>query len=119
MRRATFRGGGQAKNLLRVVFRCDLCPVASCCVVCVVSCRVLCRVSPCFAQCFANCFVCSVFCVPMLNPDGVVQGNYRCDSNGYDLNRVWKNPVESLHPTIYHSKMVCGVQVQWGQRAQR
>lgn len=27
--------------------------------------------------------------VPMLNPDGVVQGNYRCSLLGCDLNRKW------------------------------
>lgn len=25
--------------------------------------------------------------VPMLNPDGVIVGNYRCSLGGYDLNR--------------------------------
>ncbi len=25
--------------------------------------------------------------VPMLNPDGVITGNYRCSLGGYDLNR--------------------------------
>jgi murein tripeptide amidase MpaA len=28
----------------------------------------------------------------MLNPDGVVHGNYRCNLNGIDLNRIWSNP---------------------------
>lgn len=27
--------------------------------------------------------------VPMLNPDGVIVGNYRCNINGFDLNRAW------------------------------
>ena len=27
--------------------------------------------------------------VPMLNPDGVIQGNYRCSLLGCDLNRKW------------------------------
>ena len=30
--------------------------------------------------------------VPMLNPDGVINGNYRCALTGCDLNRRWKNP---------------------------
>eukprot|EP00662_Eupelagonemidae_sp_cell21_P026083 gene26083-30128_t len=42
--------------------------------------------------------------IPILNPDGVAIGNYRCDNNGYDLNRCWRAPNEALHPTIYHSK---------------
>jgi hypothetical protein len=40
----------------------------------------------------------------MLNPDGVINGNYRCSLAGCDLNRRWKNPSKSLHPTIYHTK---------------
>jgi murein tripeptide amidase MpaA len=33
--------------------------------------------------------------IPMLNPDGVIHGNYRCDLSGMDLNRRWRktNPV--------------------------
>jgi murein tripeptide amidase MpaA len=27
--------------------------------------------------------------VPMLNPDGVIYGNYRCSLLGCDLNRKW------------------------------
>lgn len=42
--------------------------------------------------------------VPMLNPDGVVNGNYRCDYIGADLNRRWPNPSKLLHPTIYYTK---------------
>ncbi len=30
--------------------------------------------------------------VPMLNPDGVINGNYRCSLAGCDLNRRWKRP---------------------------
>jgi len=30
--------------------------------------------------------------IPMLNPDGTVNGNYRCSLAGFDLNRKWKNP---------------------------
>ena len=29
---------------------------------------------------------------PMLNPDGVVLGNYRCSTAGVDLNRCYQNP---------------------------
>jgi hypothetical protein len=28
----------------------------------------------------------------MLNPDGVINGNYRCSLAGVDLNRRWKFP---------------------------
>ena len=40
--------------------------------------------------------------VPMLSPDGVIIGNYRCRLAGCDLNRRWKNPMKSLHPTIHY-----------------
>jgi murein tripeptide amidase MpaA len=40
----------------------------------------------------------------MLNPDGVVNGNYRCNLVGCDLNRRWPNPSKLLHPTIYFTK---------------
>ncbi|XP_030273086.1 cytosolic carboxypeptidase 1 isoform X4 [Sparus aurata] len=42
--------------------------------------------------------------VPMLNPDGVINGNHRCSLSGEDLNRQWLNPNPELHPTIYHTK---------------
>jgi hypothetical protein len=42
--------------------------------------------------------------IPMLNPDGVVNGYYRCNLVGADLNRRWINPSKLLHPTIYYTK---------------
>ena len=42
--------------------------------------------------------------VPMLNPDGVINGNYRCSLAGCDLNRRWKFPSKQLQPTVYHTK---------------
>jgi hypothetical protein len=42
--------------------------------------------------------------VPMLNPDGVINGNYRCSLAGCDLNRRWKAPSKVLHSTIYYTK---------------
>lgn len=42
--------------------------------------------------------------VPMLNPDGVIYGNYRCSLLGVDLNRRWKHPNPLMHPTIYYTK---------------
>lgn len=47
-----------------------------------------------------QCFVFKL--VPMLNPDGVIVGNYRSSLAGVDLNRCWDKPVRQLHPTIYH-----------------
>ncbi|KAE8893886.1 Cytosolic carboxypeptidase 3 [Phytophthora fragariae] len=42
--------------------------------------------------------------VPMLNPDGVINGNTRVSLAGWDLNRKWSNPIEQLFPTVYHLK---------------
>lgn len=42
--------------------------------------------------------------VPMLNPDGVINGCHRCSLAGQDLNRQWSFPEEDTHPTIYHTK---------------
>jgi len=42
--------------------------------------------------------------VPMLNPDGVIHGNYRCSLAGVDLNRRWLRPSKKLNPTIYYAK---------------
>ena len=42
--------------------------------------------------------------VPMLNPDGVVNGNYRCNLSGHDLNRQWLAPDPFLHPEIHSLK---------------
>ena len=44
--------------------------------------------------------------VPMLNPDGVINGSTRCSLAGVDLNRVYSDPSRKLHPTIYHIKMM-------------
>lgn len=38
--------------------------------------------------------------VPMLNPDGVINGNYRCSLVGQDLNRKFKTNSKILHPEI-------------------
>ena len=42
--------------------------------------------------------------IPMLNPDGVIHGNYRSNLSGYDLNKKWDNPSKSFHPEIYNFK---------------
>lgn len=44
--------------------------------------------------------------IPMLNPDGVVYGNYRSSLIGVDLNRRWKNPSKYLHPTVFYAKQL-------------
>lgn len=44
------------------------------------------------SQALRKCFVFKL--VPMLNPDGVVVGNYRTSLAGVDLNRMYKAPVE-------------------------
>ena len=40
----------------------------------------------------------------MLNPDGVIHGNYRCSLVGCDLNRKWNAPCKILHPEIYYTR---------------
>lgn len=45
--------------------------------------------------------------IPMLNPDGVINGNYRCSLAGCDLNRRWKRPSKVLHPEIFATKQLC------------
>ncbi|KAG5281213.1 hypothetical protein AALO_G00068680 [Alosa alosa] len=42
--------------------------------------------------------------IPMLNPDGVINGSHRCSLSGEDLNRQWQQPNPELHPTIFHAK---------------
>ena len=42
--------------------------------------------------------------VPMLNPDGVVVGNYRTSMAGNDLNRKFDDPDFRLHPTVWNVK---------------
>ncbi|KAJ0409773.1 hypothetical protein ATCC90586_001086 [Pythium insidiosum] len=42
--------------------------------------------------------------VPMLNPDGVIHGNYRCSLAGTDLNRRYRDPSPTLHPSVHAVK---------------
>ena len=44
--------------------------------------------------------------VPMLNIDGVVEGNQRCSLASVDLNRCWLEPSPQMQPTIYHTKQM-------------
>ena len=55
---------------------------------------------------------CLCFCplhylpVPMLNPDGVYLGNYRCSLMGFDLNRHWHEPSPWAHPALMATKQL-------------
>jgi murein tripeptide amidase MpaA len=42
--------------------------------------------------------------VPMLNPDGVITGNYRTSLGGHDLNRQWLSPSWKASPEIFAMK---------------
>ncbi|KDO27321.1 hypothetical protein SPRG_07569 [Saprolegnia parasitica CBS 223.65] len=57
-----------------------------------------------------KCYVFKI--IPMLNPDGVIHGNYRCSLAGIDLNRRWSQPSELYHPTIYAAKKMIALMRQ-------
>ena len=38
-----------------------------------------------------------IVAIPMVNPDGVIYGNFRTNLSGFDLNRQWLEPDRSLH----------------------
>ncbi|XP_066523257.1 cytosolic carboxypeptidase 2 isoform X2 [Hoplias malabaricus] len=42
--------------------------------------------------------------VPMLNPDGVVVGNYRCSLAGCDLNRYYRTPLRNTFPCVWYTR---------------
>jgi hypothetical protein len=42
----------------------------------------------------------------MLNPDGVIVGNYRCSLMGQDLNRQWIGSSSKFYPINYHTKLM-------------
>ncbi|XP_024137084.1 cytosolic carboxypeptidase 2 [Oryzias melastigma] len=54
------------------------------------------------AQVLRDNFVFKV--VPMLNPDGVVVGNYRCSLAGRDLNRKYRSGLRDSFPCVWHAK---------------
>uniref|UniRef100_G3TZ89 Cytosolic carboxypeptidase 2 n=1 Tax=Loxodonta africana TaxID=9785 RepID=G3TZ89_LOXAF len=54
------------------------------------------------AQLLRDIFVFKV--VPMLNPDGVIVGNYRCSLAGRDLNRHYKTILKESFPCIWYTK---------------
>ncbi|XP_030621197.1 cytosolic carboxypeptidase 2 [Chanos chanos] len=42
--------------------------------------------------------------VPMLNPDGVVVGNYRCSLSGRDLNRNYRTLLREAFPCVWYTR---------------
>ena len=44
--------------------------------------------------------------VPILNPDGVIIGNYRWSLSGQDLNRQWIGATSRVFPEIYFTKQM-------------
>ncbi|KAM5225933.1 cytosolic carboxypeptidase 2 isoform 7-T7 [Hipposideros larvatus] len=42
--------------------------------------------------------------IPMLNPDGVIVGNYRCSLAGRDLNRHYKTILKESFPCIWYTR---------------
>ncbi len=46
----------------------------------------------------------TILIYPMINIDGVIYGNSRCDASGMDLNRRWRNPSKIFHPQIFNIK---------------
>jgi murein tripeptide amidase MpaA len=47
--------------------------------------------------------------IPMLNPDGVIYGNYRWSLLGFDLNRRWAQPSKVYAPTIFYTKKLISI----------
>ena len=42
--------------------------------------------------------------IPIVNPDGVANGHYRCDTKGVNLNRCYDDPDQDEHPSIFAIK---------------
>jgi murein tripeptide amidase MpaA len=42
--------------------------------------------------------------IPMMNPDGVIHGNYRTSLSGRDLNRRWSKTSKDFEPEIFNIK---------------
>lgn len=47
-----------------------------------------------------------IVAVPMVNPDGVIYGNFRTNLSGFDLNRQWLEPDRSQHPEIFSLRKI-------------
>ncbi len=56
--------------------------------------------------------------IPMLNPDGVIYGNYRCSLLGSDLNRQWSRPSRATQPTIFYAKELLKLMHQLGHQVE-
>ncbi|KAM3920742.1 cytosolic carboxypeptidase 2 [Leptodactylus fuscus] len=54
------------------------------------------------AQLLRDTFIFKV--IPMLNPDGVIVGNYRCSLSGRDLNRNYRSMLKDSFPCIWHTR---------------
>ncbi|XP_049638411.1 cytosolic carboxypeptidase 3 [Suncus etruscus] len=54
------------------------------------------------AQLLRDTFVFKV--VPMLNPDGVIVGNYRCSLAGRDLNRNYTSLLKESYPSVWYTR---------------
>ncbi|XP_042526057.1 cytosolic carboxypeptidase 3 [Dipodomys spectabilis] len=54
------------------------------------------------AQLLRDTFIFKV--VPMLNPDGVIVGNYRCSLSGRDLNRNYTSLVKESFPAVWYTR---------------
>ncbi|KAM4723140.1 cytosolic carboxypeptidase 2 [Rhinophrynus dorsalis] len=54
------------------------------------------------AQVLRDTFIFKV--VPMLNPDGVIVGNYRCSLSGRDLNRSYRSLLKDSFPCIWYTR---------------
>ena len=54
------------------------------------------------AQNLRNIYIFKI--VPLLNPEGVLCGNFRCSFTGTDLNRRWDQPDKILHSQIFQLK---------------
>jgi murein tripeptide amidase MpaA len=47
------------------------------------------------------------YIIPMINVDGVINGNYRCSLAACDLNRKYLKPSRTMHPCVYYLKKLC------------
>ena len=54
--------------------------------------------------------------IPMINPDGVIYGNFRCNLAGVDINRNWTDPNKILHPEAY---WIGALMNQWIQKGEQ